>query len=436
MIYTYTQRCNRVVGFKGPVLTLASAGLLLLGACVHWPDTTPPDIDVSGRTIDQLLDRYTDSHRDADSNMGLLIDGPDSYAAFMDLIESAEDHINIETLNFDDDSGQPRDLSMEFARLLADKARAGVQVNLIIDPVMQLALSSPEIVMVLTEGGVNYRDFVLPGGWLDDQLMRRTHKKILLVDGRRAIIGGMNYGWLYFAENQWRDTNVLVTGPVVATVQREFLRDWGTLGNDIGDRQRYFPELEATGDLAIRAIDQRPTQGDIDLNAAILIALRSADLSIDIEAPYFNPTEWLAEELLATSARGVEVRILVNSDASLNVEGTFPMTAYWFDAMLDGGVRMFMWDQGVHRTMHSKAIVVDSKMAMVSTHNLNLRSLVWDAENGVIFTDPEAIDAVRAMVEADFAHDWVIEVDRAWLDAVPPEERASWDEGRFWAWLF
>jgi len=283
---------------------------------------------------------------------------------------------------------------------------------------------------------VNYRDFVLPGDWLDDQLMRRTHKKILLVDGRRAIIGGMNYGWLYFAENQWRDTNVLVTGPVVATVQREFLRDWGTLGNDIGDRQRYFPALEATGDLAIRAIDQRPTQGDIDLNTAILIALRSADLSIDIEAPYFNPTEWLAEELLATSARGVEVRILVNSDASLNVEGTFAMTAFWFDAMVDGGVRMFMWDQGVHRTMHSKAIVVDDKMAMVSTHNLNLRSLVWDAENGAIFTDPEAIDAVRAMVEADFSREWVIEIDRAWLDAVPPEERASWNQERFWAWLF
>ena len=95
-----------------------------------------------------------------------------------------------------------------------------------------------------------------------------------------------------------------------------------------------------------------------------------------------------------------------------------------------------MWDQGVHRTMHSKAIVVDDKMAMVSTHNLNFRSLVWDAENGVVFTDSDPIDAVRAMVEADFAREWVIEIDRAWLDAVPPEERASWDQGRFWSLFF
>jgi len=436
MIRRHTRGCNRIVGLTGHSLTLASVGLLLLGACVRWPDTTPPDIDVSGRTIDQLLDRYTDSHRDRGSNMELLIDGPDSYAAFMGLIESAEDHINIETLNFDDDSEQPRDFSMEFAQLLAGKARSGVEVNLIIDPFMQFALSSPEIVKVLTEGGVNYRDFVLPGGCLDDQLMRRTHKKILLVDGRRAIIGGMNYGWLYFGENQWRDTNVLVTGPVVATVQREFLRDWEVLGNDVGDWQRYLPALASTGDLAIRAIDQRPAQGDIDLNTAILIALRSAVLEIDIQAPYFNPTEWLAEELLATAARGVEVRILVNSAASLNIDEVFPMTAFWFDSMVDGGVRVFMWDQGDRRTMHSKAIVVDDKMAMVSTHNLNFRSLVWDTENGVILTDPEAVEAVRAMVEADFSREWVIEIDRVWLNAVPAEERASWDQTRFWALFF
>ena len=86
--------------------------------------------------------------------------------------------------------------------------------------------------------------------------------------------------------------------------------------------------------------------------------------------------------------------------------------------------------------MHSKAVVVDDALAMLGSYNFNYRSIVWDTENAVIFTDPEAIDAVHQMVLDDLAVEGVFEIDREWLDAVPPEERAAWQRLHNLGWLF
>ncbi len=401
------------------------APLFLLGlglgmGCMHIPPVIVPEIDYDIGDYDALFDRYTDSRVDQGSSMQLLIDGEQAYPAFRGLIENAREHIHIETLVFDNDTQRPPELGLEFAQLLADKAEQGVEVNVIVDKLSQRYASTDEINGLLRDGKINTRFFFGPGAIPFQRTLYRQHKKILIVDGRTAIIGGMNYGMRYLNKDQWRDTNVMLTGPVVASIQREFLRDWEELDGPIADPSRYYPPLTPTGDLGVRVVDQRPLSDDFDINYAITIALHLAAHSVLIEAPYLNPSDDLLAELLAAAARGVEVCILTNDQDSMDVADSFYQAAYWFETLLNGGVRVFLWQRG-SRTMHSKAMVVDDDFAMISSYNFNLRSILWDTENAAIFRDPPAVQAVRQMIEADLYTEWTTEIDAAWIAEQPDE---------------
>ncbi|MHC4797201.1 MAG: phospholipase D-like domain-containing protein [Planctomycetota bacterium] len=177
-------------------------GVLLLCSCVNFPLVFEAAIGGVEGDIDELLDVYTDSQRDFGCDARLLIDGGPSYQAFLDLIENARDHINIETLDFDNDTQYEQDIALEFALLLVDKVRQGVQVNVILDPLLQQFYGRPELVQIMRDGGVNVLPYIAPdkrGGL--EPLLFRTHKKLLIADGERAIIGGMNFGYLYLARS-------------------------------------------------------------------------------------------------------------------------------------------------------------------------------------------------------------------------------------------
>ncbi len=413
------------------LLMIASWGGIACGPPVFAPE---PAVEVDGATIDELLDRYTDTRRDPGSDMRLLVDGPDSRAAFTELIESARHHLHIETLHFEDDSGRPENVGGAFARLLIDQAERGTAVRVVLDPIVQDVLGPPGLEQEMIDGGVAVRRFDPPARGLLDQLLYGAHKKLLLADGEQAIIGGMNYGYVYFEPDRWRDTNVLLTGPVVATIQQEFLRDWAQLGSAVLEAEELHPLLEPTGKLAIRAIDQRPGDGHFDINAAVLIAIRSATATIDIEAGYFNPIDWLADALFDAADRGVRVRILVNSFQAMDVKEIYYVAANWFDVLVDYGLELYLWERD--QTMHSKAMTVDDTFALVGSYNFNQRSIIWDTENAVIFTDRSAVEQVRRMVEDDFTAEGVIRVDRAWLRAVSLRERAMWRAWWTLGWLF
>jgi len=413
------------------------SAILLWTSCTPVPISAPfaPDLNPQ-EDINTLLDRYTDSHIDAGCDYKLLVNGNESDPVFESLIASAKDTINIETLNFDNDSGKSEDISGKYCNLLAEKARQGVTVNLLLDPITQQMTGGMEKLDPLRKAGVNIRFFMPPlEKVLLDQLFYRSHKKILIVDGRQVITGGMNYGFLYLGDDQWRDTNVLLTGPVVATMQNQFFRDWESLGDPISDRDRYFPPLESTGTMKIRCMDQRPAVNDMDVNMLVLIALRTANHHIDIEAPYFNPTDWLGQEMLQTAARGVRIRILTNSFQSIDIPSVFYAMAPKFSPMTEGGVEIYLWNK-TGQTMHSKAVVVDEKLAILGSYNFNPRSIVWDTETAVTFIDPEPITQIQTMIDADMDPNNVTTVDQAWFDAQTPEDMSLWKTADDFGLLF
>jgi len=398
------------------LLLLTAASLGNVACFVNVEDTYNPDIDVAGGDIDTLLDVYTDTHRDAGSAMELLVEGDDSYDAYAGLITEAQCHINIETLNFDDDTSYERDVAGEFIQMLVDRAAAGVSVNVMLDPLNQEWLSRPESVDILRAGGATVRYYAPPPERCGlDQVLYRTHKKLLVADGRRAIIGSGNFGFRYLVTGQWRETNLLLTGPVVATIQEEFIRDWEAMGETFISTDGLFPELEPTGDLAIRLIDQRPAVGDFDINNALVIALRSARKSVLIETPYFNPTQWLADEIFDAANRGIKVTLATNSAESTDFAFLLDFSAVFFEDFLANGIDVFLW-QPPERNLHSKVIIVDDAFALVTSFNLNNRSVAWDTENGAIFTDADVVEHIHEIIAKDFCCDQMLQVDEDWLE--------------------
>jgi cardiolipin synthase len=206
----------------------------------------------------------------------LLQDGPATYAAMFAAIEGARDHINLETFILEDDK-----VGQRFAEVLLEKQRQGVQVNLIYDGVG--SLSTPRVFFErLKDGGIRVLEFnpVNPlkakSGW---EINNRDHRKLLIVDGTTAFVGGINISAVYaggsssgrfgsssfVARSQqqasdlpWRDTHVQVSGPVVGTLQKFFMETWAQQEGEPLASRDYFPMLNAQGKDVVRAIASSP----------------------------------------------------------------------------------------------------------------------------------------------------------------------------------
>lgn len=430
------RRVRRFIWVNRRMVLLAVFAVFMLPfAALAMAAPVDPEIDLAGLDFDEALDRYTAARREG-GRVSLLIDGEETYRAFLDLIASAEDHLHVQTLNFDTDEDQAEQRGLEIARRLADRARTGVRVRVILDTVFQNYISRPVAVPLLCAGGVDVRGYMPPLGQLvPGRVLYRTHKKMIIADGARAIVGGSNLGSRYLGADQWRDTNAYLAGPVVAALQQEFLRDWANLGDPAEPNPCHFPPLATAGNVAIRAIDQRPADGAFNINHAVLIAVRLARHRIDIETPGFHPPDWLARELRAAAGRGVRVRVLTNSETSTNFPAAYWSGAYHFDELVRGGIEIHLWDRG-RRTIHSKVLVVDDRLAMIGSYNFSNRSSLWDAENGIVTTDPPTVASVRRMVDADFGREFVVRVDEAWLHAQTADVRSRWRLGHAFGWLF
>ncbi len=412
-------------------------------SCAYFPQTLDSEakealaaLDPQTTGLDEWLDHYSHSHLDHGCTMQLLGDGESSFQAMIELVDSTHEHLNVATWAFDSNMADYPPEAEDFADLLKTKVGQGVHVCLLVDPIAQRFWSQDTLLEQVREAGVEVGYYTATMNHrLFNRFLYRQHKKLIIADGRWAILGDVNFGVRYLGHEKWRSTNVLLSGPVVNTLQRDFLRDWQAIGGSLEAESLYLPVLPADGSLAVRVVDQRPAEDDFDLNTTVAATLRFARHRVDIEAPYFNPTAWLSEALLEAAARGVEIRILTNAADSQNQPFSYPATAYWFETLLAGGVRVFLWDRP-DSTMHSKTMVVDDRLAMIGTYNFNVRSIMWDTEVAVFFNDPPAVEQVRQMTEGGFEQECVFEIDLDWLRAQPPSEQLSWEFIHLFGWLF
>ena len=338
----------------------------------------------------------------------LLLDGPATYQAMYTAILAAKDHINLETYILDDD-----EVGQRFAQALIDKQQHGVQVNLIHDSVGTIGTPAA-FFKRLTDSGIQVLEFnpinplTARKGW---ELNQRDHRKLLVVDGSIAFLGGINISSVYSGGSfgkithshsdgtpAWRDTDLQLQGPVVAELQKLFLATWKDQKGAPLAARNYFPKPQTVGRQVVRAIGSAPDEPVSLIYATLLSAIRSAETRIYLTNAYFAPDPQLLSALELAAKRGVDVQLILPSKSDSWL--VFHAGRSYYTQLLDAGVKIHE-RRGV--ILHSKTALIDGVWTTVGSTNLDWRSFLHNYELNAVVLGTEFGDQVQTMFDADLA---------------------------------
>ncbi len=326
----------------------------------------------------------------------LLIDGDATFKSILEGIDSATDYILFQFYIVRDD-----ELGHEIKSRLVAKARKGVRVYFLYDEVGSYDLPI-KYVNELREAGAEVFDFHTrqgPGNRF--QINFRNHRKVVVVDGLTAWVGGHNVGDEYLGKDprfgNWRDTHIRIEGPAALGAQLSFAEDWYWATGNILELS-WTPEPSESGDIPILI---GPTGPADELETAGLMfvhAINSATKRIWIASPYFVPDESVVGALQLAGLRGVDVRILIpaNPDHLLVYLAAFS----YFDDAGRTGVKFFRYTDGF---LHEKVMLIDDGVATIGTANFDNRSFRLNFEITAVIADEAFAAEVERMFEADFA---------------------------------
>lgn len=325
----------------------------------------------------------------------LLVDGQATYDAMWDAIEGARKYILFQFYIFRADA-----VGREFAERLKKKARAGVRVLVLYDPI---GVGVPRrFAADLRAAGVQVNAFRSTKSWSTRlQINFRNHRKAIVVDGRTAFIGGLNIGEDYlgrgpFSMGAWRDTHLRLDGPAALAVQMSFVKDWYWIEEQVPDLDWVAPE--AVGSTRAYVCHSGPSDEIEACLLAHITAINSANQRIWISTPYFVPPESFVHALELSLLRGVEVRILVPSRSD---NRWVKLAAEVFVARLvRAGARCYAYLPGF---THQKVMLIDTELTVVGSANLDSRSMFLNFELSAFVVDASLADAIRLMLERDFA---------------------------------
>ncbi len=333
----------------------------------------------------------------------LLVDGPATYAAIFKAIQNARYNINMETFIFEDDETGRR-----LADLFLRKRAEGVRVNLIYDSVGSLKTPAA-FFNRLRDKGINVVEFnpINPlkarGKW---RVTLRDHRKILVVDGKIAITGGVNISHVYsskfFGEREgktqipWRDTDIQVEGPAVAEFQKIFLRAWIKQKGPLLSGRDYYPELKEMGNDLVQVV--RSTPGELGRTTFIMYvsATSFAEKSIHLTSSYFVPDKQMAKALRDAARSGVDVKIILpnKSDEMLALYAG----RYYYDELLEAGVKLYERRNAV---LHAKTAVIDGVWSTVGSTNLDFLSFSRNFEVNAVILGSDFASEMEKMFAGD-----------------------------------
>ncbi|OGS98410.1 MAG: cardiolipin synthase [Gallionellales bacterium RIFCSPLOWO2_02_FULL_59_110] len=373
----------------------------------------------------------------AGNKVELLVDGPTTYNSMFAAIGNAKDHINMETYIIEDD-----EIGRRFVELLIRKQRSGVQVNFIYDSVG--AISTPkEFFKPLKESGVNVLEFNPVNPLLarkDWQVNRRDHRKLLVVDGQVAFVGGINISSVYSSgsfgrykpakgNTPWRDTHLRMAGPVVSEFQKLFMATWNEQKGGPLASGNYFPEPSSKGNEVVRAIGSSPEEPYSQIYATLLSAINSAETQVFLTNAYFVPDPQLLATLKEAAQRGVDVRLLLPE--KIDSVLVFYASRSYYDELLSAGVKIYQ-RQGA--LLHAKTALIDGVWSTVGSTNLDWRSFLNNQEIDAVILGQNFGAQMQALFEKDLGSSRLVTLE-AWRNrsiGARIKERAA----RLWAhWL-
>lgn len=348
------------------------------------------------RHLLRLTSRISKSPITFASDTRILNNGEETFGALLAELNQAQHHIHMEYYIYRDD-----DIGSRIAQILMDKARAGVEVRFMIDAVGSMQLRKPFLqelrnagVQVAVFGNVKFPIF-------SNRVNYRNHRKIVVIDGNVAFIGGLNVGDEYLSRNKtygfWRDTHMIVRGDAVQTLQIIFLQDWAhTSGEALYGAEYLQPEpVEATAG-AVQMIASGPHQEFKTMKNLFFSMLTSARRSIWIATPYFIPDEDIFTALRVAALSGIEVKLLFPGKPDKWLP--FLASHSYFLGLLEAGVQIYEYEKGF---LHSKLIIVDGEVATIGTANMDMRSFHLNFEVNALLIRTESVEQLTREFQQD-----------------------------------
>ena len=345
----------------------------------------------------------------------LLINGEEKFPAVIQALEEAKDHIHIEYYIYENDK-----IGQSIEEILIRKAKQGVSVRFIYDDFGSRGIRKNIAIRLKNAGVEAYPFYKISFPTMVNQLNYRNHRKIIVIDGKKAFVGGINVSDKYINEPTsanklfWRDTHLMLEGPGVYYLQYLFICDWNFCsGNPLENIKHYFPREYRTnppGDKIIQIAASGPDSVNPTILYSLLYTIYQAQEQILITTPYFIPDQSLMDALMVAALAGVSVQLLVpeKSDSRLV---QLAACSYYAD-LLSAGVKIFFYQDGF---VHAKTMVVDKKIAVIGTANMDLRSFDLNFEVNAFVYDDELAASLAHVFNEDIKDAILLDKD-AWTN--------------------
>jgi cardiolipin synthase A/B len=327
------------------------------------------------------------------NNVVELLNGDQIFPAMLKAIREAQKTITIEMYIWS--SGE---VSRQFVTAFSERARAGVKVRIIVDALGSAKLNRADR-KELTEAGAELMNYNAPGPFRLLGMNHRTHRKIMVVDGRIGFTGGacMTDSWMGNAEpGFWRDTHFRIEGPVVAQLQGVFMDNWIQTRSQVLHGKNYFPELKLAGPMKAQFFRSGPRDSAENARLAHQFSIAAARKSIRLAHAYFIPDALLFETLLDARRRGVKVEIIVPSKID-NFVAKRAARARW-RGLLEAGAEFYEYQPTLY---HPKIMIVDDIWVSTGSVNFSDRSFRINDEANLNVLDPGFAAGLIKTFEAD-----------------------------------
>jgi cardiolipin synthase len=324
-----------------------------------------------------------------------LENGVEIFPAMLAAVKGARHNISFETYIYW--SGE---IGRAFAEALAERAAAGVAVHVLIDWVGSQKMD-PALLERMKAAGVHVERYH-PLHWYHlGRINNRTHRKLLVVDGRLGFTGGVGIAdnWDGNADSpaHWRDSHYVLQGPAVAQMQAAFMDNWIKVTGTVLQGAEYFPPLGADGEAQAQVFTSSPSGGGDSMLLMYLLSITAAERSIDLSASYFVPDDLTRRAIRAALDRGVRVRIIVPGE-HIDTEVVRKASRANWGELLEAGAEIYEYQPTM---FHCKVLIVDRRMVSVGSTNFDTRSFHLNDEANLNVYDAAFAERASAVFDDD-----------------------------------
>jgi cardiolipin synthase len=332
----------------------------------------------------------------AGNRITILENGVEIFPAMLAAISAAQKSVNMEAYIFWSDS-----VGTLFRDALSERANHGVEVRLLFDGVGSAKHLSKSDVETLRRAGCRVEFFRPVRPWMLDVINRRSHRRILVVDGKEGFTGGVGFAkmWEGNADSpeHWRETQVRLEGPAVAEMQSAFQENWSEVTGELLVGEKFFPGSSHVGDVLAAVVPSSPRPSSSASQTLYSVAISAAEHTLSISNSYFVPDPESVALLAAASERGVDVRILVPG-AINDVPMTKASGRATFGKLLRAGAKIYEYQPTM---MHAKTMIVDGVFATVASTNFDNRSFRYNDEIDLAVHDEAVAGRLQKMFDND-----------------------------------